>query len=218
MFQAKIAMGAAAAAMLILSTLGAASASAGWFISGTELKTSAALSTAEVVDEIPIILVPAIKIAMVCSGGTLIDTNAEIIASSTLEAKGFALLGCNITEPENGCSLQERNATITTVPMMAKLSLGPGESDKIVYSAQTKNTITNVNMSEVNECAFTGSQPIDGSFVENVPKGQLEGIAETIVGLGTVENNSLRVDGDNIYIDGGKALIKLASGSKWSFR
>jgi hypothetical protein len=217
MSQVKIAM-LAVAAMLVLSAISVTSASAGWFVNGTELKTSAAISTAAALDEIPTISVPNIDLEALCSGAALVGAKPEIIAGSTLKAESVKFLGCNVTKPSSGCSFSEANATIATLPMVATLSLGSGESDRIVFAPQTKSTITDVEMNESNECAFNGTEPITGSYVENVPNGQLEGVSETLVGLGSVENNSLQSDGEKTYVEGGRALVKLASGSKWSFR
>ena len=59
---------------------------------------------------------------------------------------------------------------------------------------------------------------MNGSVRVNAPTGQTEEELQAIEGQGSFENNSLEVAGDKSYIEGGKALLKLASGSKWSFR
>jgi hypothetical protein len=205
----------------VFSALGAASASANWFVGGTELKTSAILATAEVVDEIPVILVPSLNdLAATCSGGgTLNNSSPEIIAGNSVKAEALIFLGCNVTNPPTGCSLAKPNQAIPTLPITAHAFLGPGEEVRVIYLAQTKNTLAEIEFSESNECALTGRQILKGSITDGVPRGQLEATTETLVGLGSVENNSLEGGGGaKVKIVGGKALVKLASGSKWSFQ
>jgi hypothetical protein len=203
----------------VFSALGAASASANWFVGGTELKTSARLATAEVIDEIPTILVPNLGIAATCSGGTFDNVSPEIIAGNSVKAQALKFLGCNITKPATGCSFEEPNQTISTVPITATAFLGPGEEIRVVYLAQTKGTIAVIPFKEENTCALTGLEPVKGLITDGVPKGQLEATSETLVGLGSVENNSLEIGaGNKVTIEGGKALVRLASGSKWSFK
>jgi hypothetical protein len=202
----------------VLSALSAASASASWFVGGTELKTSAALATTEVVDEIATMLTPLLGITIVCSGGSLKDVDPQIIAGNSVRAEALKFLGCNVTQPAMGCSLEEKNQTIDTTPITAQVFLGTGDSDRVVYSPQSKATIANIPFNETNTCAFASLEPVKGSITDSVPGGQLEEVTETLVGLGSVENNSLEMGGDKVVIDGGRALVKLASGSKWSFR
>ena len=57
-----------------------------------------------------------------------------------------------------------------------------------------------------------------GSVVVNAPTGQLSLLKQVLTGLGSTEgNNSLRVDGDAAFLDGGSALLTLANDANWSF-
>jgi hypothetical protein len=197
------------------SAWGTASASAGWFVGGTQLTTSARLATAEVVDEIPTVLVPSLNLAVTCNGGTFDNASPEIIAGNSVKAQALTFLECKTITPP-ACELE--GSTIGTVPIIAVASLGPGEEVRVKYLPQTKTTITSVEFKSGNECAFKGIQSVTGSITEGIPKGQLEAATETLVGLGSVENNSLQIGGNKVVIDGGRGLVKLASGSKWSFR
>jgi hypothetical protein len=199
------------------SALGAVSASASWFVGGTELKTSAQLATAAVIDEIPTLLVPAVSdLALTCTGGTLDNASPEIIAGNSVKAQALKFLGCEVTNPAKGCALE--GTTISTFPITAVASLGPGEEVRVKYLPQTKNIIAEVEFGEANTCAFNSLESVKGSITEGIPKGQLEAATETLVGLGSVENNSLEVGNSKIIIKGGRGLVKLASGSKWSFK
>jgi hypothetical protein len=72
--------------------------------------------------------------------------------------------------------------------------------------------------SETNTCAFNGEEPVTGSLVAGAPTGQLSLLAQALTGLGSTEgNNSLQIASQKAYLDGGKALLTLASDSKWSF-
>jgi hypothetical protein len=199
------------------SAWGATSASAGWFVGGTQLTTSARLATAEVVDEIPTILVPAIEdLSFTCSGGTFDNASPEIIAGNSVKAQALTFLECKTIKPATGCALASE--TIGTVPITAVASLGPGEEVRVKYLPQTKSIIAEVEFLDTNSCAFDGLEGVKGSITEGIPKGQLEAATETLVGLGSVENNSLEVANSKIIIKGGRGLVKLASGSKWSFK
>jgi hypothetical protein len=199
-----------------VSALGVTSASASWFVGGTQLTTSARIATAEAVDEIPRILVPADELAFTCSGGTFDNVSPEIIAGNSVKAQALHFLGCETIHPASGCALA--SPTISTVPITAQASLGPGEEVRVTYLPQTKSLIAEVEFSETNTCAFTGVEAVKGSITDGIPKGQLEAATETLVGLGSVENNSLEAGGSKVTIDGGRGLVKLASGSKWSFK
>src|ERR1700679_2212078 len=123
MFRTKIIIATAILACAA-SALSAAPASAVWFVEGTALTTTAKLATAAVVDEIPTLLAPAIGLVGTCSGGTLDNVSPEIIAGNSVKAQALHFLGCKTTQPAN-CSLASES--ITTVPITAQASLGPGE-------------------------------------------------------------------------------------------
>jgi len=205
--------------VIAFSAVGVASASADWFVGGALLKSSAALSTTAVVDAPTTLLVPALGLSVVCSGGTLDGTNPEIITGDTGKAKALTFLSCNTTKPEKGCALEVTNQAISTLPINARAFLGTGEEDRVLFSAQTKSLFTDIFFSGANECAFNGEEPVKGSVIVGAPTGQLELLNQAIVGLGSVENNSLEIGaGNKAFLDGGKALLKLANDALWSFK
>jgi len=208
-------------AVLAFSAMAAGSASASWFVGGTELKTSAKLSTTAVVDEPTTLSVPALGLSVLCKGGVLDGVSPEIIAGETGKAASLKFLSCNTTVPATGCALEESNQAIPTLGINAKASLksGSGVEDRVLFSPQTKGTFAEIKFSEANTCAFNSVEPVKGEVIVGAPTGQTESVGQAIVGLGSVENNSLEIGkGNKAFLNGGKALLTLASGSKWSFK
>jgi len=206
-------------AVLALSAAVAGSASANWFVGGTELKTSAALATTTVVDEPSTLLVPTLSLSIVCSGKTLDGTSPEIIAGNIGKAASLKFLECNTTKPATGCALETANEPIPTLPVSARASLGSGEADRVLFVPQTKGTFAEIKFSEADTCALGPALILKGAVTFGAPTGQLELLNQAIVGLGSIENNSLEIgSGNKAFIDGGKVLLRLASDSKWSFK
>jgi hypothetical protein len=202
------------------SALSVSSASAGWLINGTSLGDgSAALSTQALVDAESTLLVPAIKLAIKCNGHFLDGLKPQIFGLDKGFAEALRFLGCKTIEPATGCELiHENNTTIETTAILALASLGKGEAVNIAFTPETKTTFGNIEFSETNTCAFNAKEPVTGSLVAGSPDGQLSLLAHILTGLGSTEgNNSLRIDGDSAYLEGGAALLTLASDSKWSF-
>jgi hypothetical protein len=200
-----------------LSALASASASAQWLVGGTTLVGSAALSPQDLVDESSTLLIPAIGLSIVCSGHFFDALKPQIRAPDIAFAAALTFLGCNTTVPATGCALAEINQPIPTNAILGLAVLGPGESDRVVFAPATKTIFTNIVFNEGNTCAINGVEPITGEVVAAAPIGQLELLAQSIVDLGSVENNSLQIAGDKAFIDGGRYLLTLASDSKWSF-
>lgn len=208
-------------AAVALSFLGTASASANWFIGGEELKTSAALSATAAVDQSPTFLVPALGVTIECSGSFNHWELGGISHNITryLSVFRIRLLGCSITHPLSGCKTQPANQTIDTLAVNGSPFLTKPTQDSLLISPQTKNTLAEIEFNEENTCALAGLEPLKGELTVGMPTGQTEEVAQAIVGLGSVENNSLEIGaGNKTYLIGGKILLTLASGSKWSFR
>jgi hypothetical protein len=204
-----------------LSSLGAASASANWFVNGTELKSSAPGSTTAKVDESMILLVQSLgDLTIECDGGTIDFTVLQLVGpGSTLTFVSITLLNCNTTKPTLGCALEEPNESITTNKLNGRAFLKTGTEDGVLFSPQTKKTLAEISFSASNTCALAGIQPLKGAVTVGAPTGQTEEVAQALVGLGSVENNSLEIgNGNKAILVGGKALVTLAGGSKWSFK
>jgi hypothetical protein len=212
-----------------LSAVAADSASADWFVSGTKLaagKTVAVASTAKL-DTLLGVTIPFTGAVVTCTGNgvTLLRISAAVLVAQTNPLLGGLLLTTLIIEHcevEAGgksiCKLEEQPTSISTQPLKAILTKGPhtGE-DRATFSPQTKNTIATLHFSEEDTCGLTGSVPLVGSLTMRLATGQSEEASQAMEGLGTTENNSLELGGDKAYVTGGEALLRLASGSKWSF-
>ena len=210
----------ALSAALALSAVAISSASAVWLVNGTTLVSSAALTTAAVVDEPSKLLVPSLgDLTIECTGSRLDETKPEIIVGDTGKAESLKFLTCNTTHPASGCALEKANEAISTNPINTRAFLGKGEEDRILFSPQTRPIFTELAFHEPDECAFEGLTAVKGSVTLGAPTGQLELLNQAIVGLGSVENNSLEIGSGTTkaYLLGGKTLLRLANDSKWSF-
>jgi hypothetical protein len=204
-------------ATMMLGLLNAASASAEWLVGGTVLSGSVSFSSQALIDEAPTMLLPALNLSVVCGGHFLDMLHPLITAPDRASASSWIFLGCNVTMPASGCSLVEENETIPTAAILARVFLGPGEEDRLLFAPETKGTFANMSFSEKNICAFAGIEPVKGSFIAGMPTGRLNLATQPFVYLGSVENNSLEVGGKVVFLDGGRALLRLASESAWSF-
>ena len=207
-------------AIVALSAMIASSASAaGWHVNGTELAQGSklALTTAATVDEdATLSLFPkGVKVKIKCEGTTLDGESPEIIGTNQGMAKALTFTGCKTTEPTK-CNLETE--TVATNPIKVFVTKGSGEADVATFAPLSEETFTNIPFSAKNSCSLNEPEPISGSVRVKAPTGQTEEELQAIEGLGSVENNSLEIGGGKAYIEGGKALLKLTSGSKWSFR
>jgi hypothetical protein len=204
--------------VVMFSALNAASASAGWLVNGTPLTSSASLSTQALVDEESTLLVPGLNLAIKCNGKSLDSTNPQIIGSDKGFASALSFLGCSTIIPATGCELEAQPTAVSTVPILALATKGTGEAAKITFTPETKTTFADLQFKPGNECAFKGIQPATGSVVAGLPTGQLSLLAQALTGLGSTEgNNSLQIGGFKAFLDGGRALLTLASDLKWAF-
>jgi hypothetical protein len=203
-------------AVFALSVVASASA-AGWKVNGAALTGSAALATTAQVDAAATLtIVPGTgaKVKIVCSGSLLRGEKPEIDSTNTGMASKLTFEGCATTEPTK-CALS--SSTINTNPISATVTTATAPADHVTFTPLTKKTFAEVPFSATNTCAFNEPEPVNGAVTVNAPTGQTENGSQAIEGLGSIENNSLEVAGDKSFIEGGKALLKLASGSKWSF-
>jgi hypothetical protein len=58
---------------------------------------------------------------------------------------------------------------------------------------------------------------VNGALVILLSSSPVEATVHTIMGQGSLENNNMEVAGDKAIVEGGLALLKLASGASWSF-
>ena len=207
-------------AALMLSMVGAASASAAqnWFITGTELKagTNELLANTAAVDEDAVLNAPGLTLKVTCNSNILGGSKAEIEGGTAMgQAEALEFNGCTELTPPN-CNLV--SSIIRTHPLLVLLLFTrrfPYIS--ITFHLKTGNLFTELEFGG-GTCPFAGAQGVKGSILIGAPTGGSEEVLQAIEGQGTTENNSLEIDGQKAYLEGGKALLKLASGLKWSFR
>jgi hypothetical protein len=203
-------------AVVTFRVLDAAVASAEWLVGGTVLSGSAVLLPQALVDATSTLLVPAVGLSIVCGGHFLDELDPLIIAPDKTYASSLTFLGCNVTAPASGCALAEKEQSIPTTAILARASLlsATSEEDRLLVSPETKGILANIQFSESNTCAFIGTNPLRDSFVVGAPTGRLDLLTQSLIGLGSVENNSLEFLGGKAFLDGGKVLMRLASDSK----
>jgi hypothetical protein len=200
-------------------------ASASWFIEGEELAEgkTAALATTAPIDEFPILRINpaggAAEVEVQCQGASLTAETPYISGPNGVNAKSLTFERCKVTKPTSGCELEAEGATknlrkITTNQIKATVAEGPSfPDDRLTFMPQTKNTLTTLPFVEGETClGGIGPAPVKGSVTLNASSLQEELVTQTVVGLGSLENNSLEVAGDKTILEGGLALVKLATG------
>ncbi|HEY3759915.1 MAG TPA: hypothetical protein VGL37_09140 [Solirubrobacteraceae bacterium] len=201
------------------SAIVADTASAEWFVNGTKLTTTTApLATSSVLDTPVSWELPVPKIGVDCSGP--VDYSfGLVLRGGNLDATTITWLHC-LALPAGVCSLASTASAIQSEPLTATLTKGPGASeDRMTIRPLTKAVLATIPFAETEggSCPVSGEQPVKGSLTVSLPKGQVEEATQVVEGLSSVENNSLEIAGEKIYVEGGRGLVKLASGSKWSF-
>ena len=99
---------------------------------------------------------------------------------------------------------------------MALVSTFTSPADRVIFLPKTGTEFVTLEFVG-GSCAIAGEKPVKGSVTVGASTGQTENTLQPIEGLGSKENNSLTIGGHPTFLEGGKALLKLASGSKWSF-
>lgn len=206
-------------AVLALSSLGVASASAmSWFVGGAQLPTGskAALVSKAVLEQPAVLNVPGLALKVSCTG--LSGEKAEI-EGGTSKGKATALSfeGCSEVSPST-CKVSP--STIVTEPNIDWLThlsgVTPPGVKWLIHREGTSNVLATVTF--VGSCSFAGEKPVSGTVGLLASHGSSEEVSQLLEGIGSLENPSLEIGGNKAFIEGGKALLKLVSGSKWSFR
>jgi hypothetical protein len=205
-------------AALAFSALCAGSVSAEWLVGGTVLSGSAALLSQSLVDASTVLLVPALGLAITCSGRFFDAVDLLVLSPDRVYSSFLSFLGCNTTEPATGCALESEEEAILTASILARAFLGPGEEDRLLFVPETKGVFANIKFSEKDTCAFGGVSALRGSFIVGLPSGRLNLLKQRLVDLGSVENKSLEFfGGSQAFLKGGSTLMVLTSDSTWSF-
>lgn len=188
-----------------------------WFIAGKELKKgeTAALAPTAALDSSFTLNAPSVSLKISCStyktGKTELVGGEEI---TNIESDKYE--GCSEISPST-CSLQTP-PVIGPAPSRNEWFLIPGaERNEWRLRLITRSGTRLATITLTGTCALAGEHPLTGSFVLAAPTLGSEEAAQLVEGLGTTENNSLEIAGAKAYIEGDKQLLRLASGSKWSF-
>jgi hypothetical protein len=206
---------AAFIAALALTAVAASSASAGWFVNGVQLSGSAPLATLAAVNSAATLHVPALPLKISCSGH-LLGEAPEITSPNSGSATSLTFTACTVVEPST-CALSEEK--IKTEAVTATLTLASGTADHVLFKPTSAKHFAEFELLG-GSCSISGKKAVTGSVVLNAPTGQTESLLQALEGLGSLEQGSdeLETANDKSYIEGGEALLKLESDSKWSFK
>jgi hypothetical protein len=195
----------AAIAVLALTAIASASASAAeWHVGGKALTGSAKLAEKATVEEPLTYSIPSLGLKMQCTGLTF--WSAEIVAPGTLKVVEPLYSGCKDIEGPAKCKLSEHAEGASG---SASLALGTAPEDKAEFAGS-------IFAVEFESCgSFEGLMIFTGKAVFGLATGQQEQVEQTFVGQGT-KSTSLKYEGNNVYLTG-KLKLKLASSAKWSF-
>jgi len=148
----------------------ATSASAGWFIEGSELTGTAALATKETVTEA--FKLTAVSVTVECTASTVNATGSELQAPNLILATSLIFNECKAGPAESGCSLATK--TIGTLPLLAEILGGLAPEDLAALKPKPSKTLAVIGFTGAT-CALLGNQPITGSklpFPISLPTGQ----------------------------------------------
>src|ERR1700691_2473856 len=203
------------AVSVVLSVIGVASASAMdlWYVNGTELKPAqtAALANTAAVDSPAVLRVPGLSLEITCSGNVLKGSKPEIQGGTAMgQAESVSFESCSEVSPPT-CKLSSPKITTESILLLFLLVL-PG-IPSVTVEPHAGNTFATLTF-EGSSCSFEGEQGVTGKVLYVFLGGGSEQVLHAIEGQGTTENNSLILDGNHAYIEGGKTLLKLASGEK----
>jgi hypothetical protein len=212
-------------AAMALSAIAVGSASADeWFIGGAKLAAgkSAALATNAPVDEFAKLRVNpgGEEVQIECTGANLVGGEAYITGGTGGMAKSLTFEKCSVIKPAAGCALVGQPTTVKTEALGVTTSLSTAGGTKVSINIHplTKKTFVNLPFTEASTCLGGGGEkPVTGAVSIASSDGTSEEVTHRIQALGSLENNSLETAGDKSIIEGGLALVKLSTSSKWSF-
>jgi hypothetical protein len=194
------------------AAVSSASAADEWFVSGTQLVGSAALAEESKLDTLGLLLIPAVPFSLACEGPLLL-LGAYISNPARLLARQLDFRNC--FAQSSVCTLVGNTITTEGNDIQGTVALATNGSGARISVKTPSSDFTILEFSG-GSCALAGAQPLKGEVTFGSVGSGTESAGHPLEGLGSVENNSFDIFKDNIYLDG-KALVSLASGSKWSF-
>jgi hypothetical protein len=204
-------------AALAASAAAAQSASANWFVGGSELAAGKSAALASLANGgLLLRFINSGTPFIVACGGPIHTSGGFIQSGNTAKATSIVFLGCENVTPAT-CKLA--SAEIKSKPIKATAALGASSpADRLTFSPQTGKELATLTF-EAGACAIEEAA-IKGSVTMGAPKGQNEEVEQVLEGLGSVENNSLEVGANKAFLQDCPVppLVALASGSKWGFK
>ena len=216
--KAKMIVVAAFAVIALSATTAGSAPAAEWHVNGSVLTGSEPVLPLYFLLVPPLFFIPALKIKLTCKGSMLNSISPQLLAKNSFSATSLTFEECETTEPAANCALEPVKQNISTNPTTASAVSGPAPSVRITFSPKTKTTLTQIQFNEADTCAFNGLEPVTGKVTFNAPTGGSELSLQTIEGLGSVENNSLQINGNAAFIEKGKVLVSVTKMQPWSFR
>ncbi len=186
------------------------------FVGGVKLSTGskAAVASKAVVDESVIFNVPGFNLRISCSGSNAIAST--LVGENKGEAEARIFEGCSEVSPAN-CKLTTRTIETESVQTTFIAVTKTSEARFILEPKKTNGNFAILAFEGT--CVFAGEQPVKGVVKGSLPTGQIEEVSQAVEGLGSAEgNNSMELDKNKVFVEKGRGLVKLVSGSKWSFR
>jgi hypothetical protein len=208
-------VGLACIAVLTVTAMTSASASAAeWLIGSKALPSGskAPLTSKAVTDEPALLNVPGLGLKLSCTSTDFFG--AFLVGPDITTITQLTHLGCSEITPST-CKIEP--STVVLEPLVLLIITGSGTSDFLEFQPATGTVIGTLTFTGT--CSFAGEQPLSGKYKLSMPTGQTEETSQAISGLGSLEGNTSLIFDKNIaFIEKGKALLSLVSGSKWSFR
>lgn len=220
MLRTKLTLTALTAALFTLSAMGTTCASAKmtWFVGGTKtVDTGKVIVSSHWTVGLSFLWTdPGIALHFSC--GHVTSTSMALVGLDVSEAEHITFTSCSEIEPST-CKIEPAEIETTAVTTLPTLALLPGskkEETFLTFKPKSGNTLASINFT--GSCAFAGEHPINGEVKLVAPGLETEEASHTLAGLGSTEgNNSLELAGQKAFIEGGRALLTLASGATWSF-
>lgn len=197
------------AVVMALGAVASASASASsWYDGGAELASSAPLATSTTMTEN--VQLYSAGVIIECSSVEL--KSADIASHTGGQIEHLVYKGCSfVDEP---CSLS--SSTIESKPLTMTAALGKNSPEDTLLLKPTSGTVVAEYKIVGAECGLAGGVKLQGQMKFALPKGREELAEQELLIQTTNGAGELRWGSAEISLSG-KAKLKLASGSKWSF-
>jgi hypothetical protein len=196
--------------VFVLNALVSASASAataGWMVNGALLSGSKALATTAKTDES--FKLTGAGLTITCSGST-VSSLAPEISSPSMGTFLLVFVECIAVPP---CFLIVTG--IRTVTILTETTLQGSQATVTTLKPKTGTTFSTFAV-EGETCAAAGNVAVNGQAKILAPEGQIENTLQLQKAITTEASKELFI-GKTAASLSGSALLKLASGERWSF-